>query len=90
MERGEFITCKAPYGYRIKDGKNLEIHEKEAAIIRLIFTPVEVLPLLHPGACQALVSVDIHQLPALVMADLLGVLADLAGGGMKLIGLFGK
>lgn len=37
MERGEFITCKAPYGYRIKDGKNLEIHEKEAAIIRLIF-----------------------------------------------------
>ena len=38
MERGEFITCKAPYGYRIKDGKNLEIHEKEAAIIRLIFT----------------------------------------------------
>ena len=38
MERGEFITCKAPYGYRIRDGKNLEIHEKEAAIIRLIFT----------------------------------------------------
>ena len=38
MERGEFITCKAPYGYRIKDGKNLEIHEKEASIIRLIFT----------------------------------------------------
>lgn len=37
MERGEFITCKAPYGYRIKDGKNLEIHEQEAAIIRLIF-----------------------------------------------------
>ncbi len=37
MERGEFITCKAPYGYRIKDGKNLEINEEEAAIIRLIF-----------------------------------------------------
>lgn len=37
MERGEFITCKAPYGYRIKGGKNLEIHEKEAAIIQLIF-----------------------------------------------------
>lgn len=38
MERGEFITCKAPYGYRLKDGKNLEICEEEAAIIRLIFT----------------------------------------------------
>ncbi|MCX4371649.1 MAG: recombinase family protein [Dysosmobacter sp.] len=37
MERGEFITCKAPYGYRLKDGKNLEIHEEEAAVIRLIF-----------------------------------------------------
>ena len=37
MERGEFITCKAPYGYRLKDGKNLDIHEGEAAIIRLIF-----------------------------------------------------
>lgn len=37
MERGEFITCKAPYGYRLTDGKNLEICEKEADIIRQIF-----------------------------------------------------
>ena len=33
MERGEFITCKAPYGYRLRDGKNLEIYEEEAAVI---------------------------------------------------------
>lgn len=38
MERGEFITCKAPYGYRLKDGKNLEICPEEAAVIRMIFT----------------------------------------------------
>lgn len=37
MERGEFITCKAPYGYRLVDGKNLRVHEAEAAIIRQIF-----------------------------------------------------
>lgn len=38
MERGEFITCKAPYGYRLKDGKNLEICTEEAAVIQMIFT----------------------------------------------------
>ncbi len=37
MERGEFITCKAPFGYRLVDGKNLVIHEEEAAIIRQVF-----------------------------------------------------
>ena len=37
MERGEFITCKAPYGYRLRGGKNLEIYEEEAAVIRLVF-----------------------------------------------------
>ncbi len=36
MERGEFITCKAPFGYRLVNGK-LEIVEPEAAIIRTIF-----------------------------------------------------
>lgn len=37
MERGEFITCKAPFGYRLTDGKSLEIVEEEAAIVRWIF-----------------------------------------------------
>ncbi|WP_242832152.1 recombinase family protein [Oscillibacter sp. 1-3] len=37
MERGEFITTKAPFGYRLKDGKNLEIAEDEAWLIRKIF-----------------------------------------------------
>lgn len=37
MESGEFITCTAPFGYRLADGKNLEIHEKEAAVVRHIF-----------------------------------------------------
>lgn len=37
MERGEFITTKAPFGYRLKDGKNLEIVEDEAKLIRKIF-----------------------------------------------------
>lgn len=37
MERGEFITCKAPYGYRLRDGKYLEIHKTEAAVIRQVF-----------------------------------------------------
>ena len=37
MERGEFITCTAPYGYRIVDKKNLEIILEEAATVRWIF-----------------------------------------------------
>ena len=37
MERGEFIACTAPLGYRLVDGKNLEIVDTEAEIIRWIF-----------------------------------------------------
>lgn len=36
MERGEFNTCKAPYGYRLIDGK-LIIEESEAVIVQYIF-----------------------------------------------------
>lgn len=38
MERGEFITTKAPFGYRLKDGKNLEVVEDEARLIRKVFS----------------------------------------------------
>ena len=38
MERGEFITCKAPYGYRLVDKKNLEIEPNEALIVKYIFS----------------------------------------------------
>lgn len=37
MERGEFITCCAPLGYKIVDGKNLAVVEEEAELIRWIF-----------------------------------------------------
>ena len=37
MERGEFITCAPPLGYRIVDGKNLEIVEETAKVVRWIF-----------------------------------------------------
>ena len=37
MERGEFITCCAPLGYRIVGGKNLGIVEDEAKTVRWIF-----------------------------------------------------
>ena len=37
MERGEFITCCAPLGYRIVSGKNLEIVEDKAKTVRWIF-----------------------------------------------------
>ena len=48
--------------------------------------PVEVLPLIHPSACQALIGIDVHQIPAVMAADLLGVFADLGGVGVKLVG----
>lgn len=37
MERGEFITCKAPFGYRLRDGKVLEIIPDEAKEIQWMF-----------------------------------------------------
>lgn len=37
MERGEFITCKAPFGYRLRDGKNLEIVPEEAEQVRWMY-----------------------------------------------------
>ena len=37
MERGEFITCFAPFGYKLVNGKNLEIDENEAKLVRWIF-----------------------------------------------------
>lgn len=36
MQGGTFITCKSPFGYRLKD-RTLEIVEPEAAIVRQIF-----------------------------------------------------
>lgn len=33
---GKFITCKAPFGYHLKDGM-LEVYEPEAEIVRMIF-----------------------------------------------------
>ena len=36
MENGSFNTCKAPFGYRLVDGK-LQIHPQEAEIVQLIF-----------------------------------------------------
>lgn len=36
MKSGKFITCKAPFGYRLVEGR-LEIHEQEAEIVRYVF-----------------------------------------------------
>ncbi len=36
MASGDFITCRAPYGYRLKRGM-LEIYEPEAEVVRRIF-----------------------------------------------------
>lgn len=37
MERGEFITCSAPFGYRIVEGKKLAIHAETASLVKWIF-----------------------------------------------------
>ncbi len=37
MQAGEFITCNAPYGYRLVGGKMLDIEDSEAETIRWIF-----------------------------------------------------
>jgi len=37
MEKGEFITCKAPFGYKLINGKDLEIIPEEAKLIQWMF-----------------------------------------------------
>ncbi len=37
MERGEFITTKPPYGYRLVNRRDLEIVPEEAEVIRWVF-----------------------------------------------------
>ena len=37
MEKGEFITCKAPFGYRLRNKTQLEIDPAEAPIVKWIF-----------------------------------------------------
>ena len=37
MERGEFITSKPPYGYRLVNKRDLEIVPEEAEVIRWVF-----------------------------------------------------
>lgn len=36
MKSGRFVTCKAPFGYRLIDG-GLQVNEPEAAIVRYVF-----------------------------------------------------
>ena len=37
MQSGQFITCKAPFGYRLRGDGKLEVYESEAEIVRMIF-----------------------------------------------------
>ena len=37
MGKGEFSTCFAPYGYRLRDGKHLEIYQPQAQWVRWIY-----------------------------------------------------
>ena len=36
MRRGEFITCNAPFGYDLIDGKTLELNVDQAKIVRWV------------------------------------------------------
>ena len=60
MERGEFISSKPPYGYRLVNKRDLEIVPEEAEVIRWIFDAYLsgrsavwiVNELTHRGACD--------------------------------------
>jgi len=38
MQAGDFLTCSAPFGYRLAGGATLEIIPEEAEVVRRIFT----------------------------------------------------
>lgn len=37
MQSGKFITTNAPFGYRLKNGKEMVIEQREAEIVRWVF-----------------------------------------------------
>lgn len=37
MQSGQFITCSAPFGYRLKEDGKLAVNEPEAGVVRMIF-----------------------------------------------------
>ncbi len=47
--------------------------------------PLEIIPLLHRGAGDALVSVDVHQSPVLMLGDVLRIVDVLGRKGVELV-----
>lgn len=59
MQNGKFITCKAPFGYDLIDGKYLMINETEQGIVRWIFNNyLSGMPI--PDIADALTNLGIY------------------------------
>ena len=85
-QSGQFTQSgEAILGIAGEAGYRLYQNAVDLALPAISHHTVEIIPLVHPGAGQPFVGIHIHQLPAVMLGDLLRVAADLCGVGMQLI-----
>ena len=90
-EDGRAVGSELPNGFQTLcrvageagDGLNQDAVDESAFAVSQ--HPLEILPLLHRGACDAFIGVDVHQPPVLMLGDVLRVVDVLGREGVKLI-----
>lgn len=88
-----FVACLAPavayyslsFSTLSKPGDGLDQDPIDLSSSAVCHHPLKLRALLDPGAGQSLVSVDVHQLPAVLLADVLCVAANLRHIRVQLI-----
>lgn len=88
-----FVACLAPavayyslsFSTLSKPGDGLDQDPIDLSSSAVCHHPLKLRALLDPGAGQSLVSVDVHQLPAVLLADVLCVAANLRRVRVQLI-----
>ena len=73
------------FGVAGKSGDGLDQDPVDLPSSAVCHHPLKLRALLDPGAGQSLISVDVYQLPAVLLADVLCVAANLRRVGVQLI-----
>ena len=80
-ERRQAVT-----GVAGEAGDGFDQHLVDLSLPAVRQQAVEILPLVHPGARNALIGIDVHQIPSVMILDQVRIVTDLGRIGVKLIG----
>ena len=90
-EDGRTVSSELPDGFQAfcrvtgEAGDGLDQNAVDESAFAVGQHPLEILSLLHRGAGDALVSVDVHQPPVLMLGDVLRIVDVLGREGVELI-----